>query len=59
MLGLVLGSIMVERLTAGASQILRLADLVNRPVSGLLAAVIVVVIVFALGSTVWQRFRNV
>ena len=58
-LGLVLGSIMVERLTAGASQILRLADLVNRPVSGLLAVVIVVVIVFALGSTVWQRFRNV
>ncbi len=53
-LGLVLGSIIVERLTAGAGQIRELSDLVNRPVSGTLAIAIVAV----LGFIVWTSIRN-
>jgi putative tricarboxylic transport membrane protein len=41
---MVLGSIMIERLTAGASQIKTIYDLANRPVSGSLFAVIVIII---------------
>ena len=43
-LGLVLGSIMIEKLTAGSGQIKTVADLVNRPVSGTLFVVILIVI---------------
>ena len=43
-LGMVLGSIMIERLTAGASQIKTIYDLVNRPVSGSLFTIIVLII---------------
>ena len=43
-LGMVLGSIMIERLTAGASQIKTIYDLVNRPVSGTLFTAIVIII---------------
>jgi len=53
-LGLVLGSIIVERLTAGAGQIKELADLFNRPVSGTLAVAIVLI----LGFIIWTSFRQ-
>ncbi|MEL6808428.1 MAG: tripartite tricarboxylate transporter permease, partial [Pseudomonadota bacterium] len=43
-LGLVLGSIMIEKLTAGSGQIKTVVDLVNRPVSGTLFVVILIVI---------------
>lgn len=45
-LGLVLGSIILERLTAGAGQIKSAVDLINRPVSGTLFVVILLVIGF-------------
>ncbi|KNG94890.1 tripartite tricarboxylate transporter permease [Pseudaestuariivita atlantica] len=54
-LGLVLGSIMIEKLTAGAGQIKTIADLVNRPVSGTLFVAILVVIAVTLVSTLRQR----
>lgn len=54
-LGMVLGSIMVEKLTAGASQIKTIADLVNRPVSGTLFVVILGVIIITLISSFRQR----
>lgn len=53
-LGLVLGSIMIEKLTAGAGQIKTVYDLVNRPVSGTLFAVILIVIVI----TIFTSFRS-
>jgi len=53
-LGLVLGSIITQRLTAGAGQIKTAADIINRPVSGTLFAVIVAVI----GYIMWQAFSN-
>jgi len=53
-LGLVLGSIIVERLTAGAGQIRQLADLVNRPVSGTLAVAIILI----LGFIIWTTFKT-
>ena len=53
-LGLVLGSIIVEKLTAGAGQIRNLVDIVNRPVSGVLA----IAIVFILGFIIWTSVRN-
>ncbi len=45
-LGLVLGSIIIERLAAGAGQIKSAVDLINRPVSGTLFVVILLVIGF-------------
>jgi len=57
-LGLVLGSIIVERLTAGASQITSVADLVNRPVSGLLASVILVIILTSITAGIFGRYRR-
>ena len=51
-LGLVLGSIMVEKLTAGSGQIKTILDLVNRPVSGTLFVVILVVILFTVISII-------
>jgi putative tricarboxylic transport membrane protein len=53
-LGLVLGSIIVERLTAGAGQIKTAVDLINRPVSGTLFVVILMVI----GFIIWTSFKN-
>ena len=53
-LGLVLGSIIVERLTAGAGQIKSAVDLINRPVSGTLFMVILLVI----GFIIWTSFKN-
>ena len=53
-LGLVLGSIIVEKLTAGAGQIRNLVDIVNRPVSGVLA----IAIIFILGFIIWTSVRN-
>ncbi|WP_299205470.1 tripartite tricarboxylate transporter permease [uncultured Tateyamaria sp.] len=53
-LGLVLGSIMIEKLTAGAGQIKTVFDLVNRPVSGTLFVVILIVI----GVTIAQSLRT-
>ena len=54
-LGLVLGSIILERMTAGASQVRSLIDLVNRPVSSILAISILVVLIFVIWSTIKNR----
>ena len=54
-LGLVLGSIMVEKLTAGSGQIKTVIDLVNRPVSGTLFVVILVVIAFTIFTSLRTR----
>jgi len=51
-LGLVLGSIILERLTAGAGQIKTAVDLINRPVSGTLFVVILMVIGFIIWTSV-------
>lgn len=56
-LGLVLGSIILERLTAGAGQIKSAIDLVNRPVSGTLCLMILMVIGFIIWTSFTQR-RN-
>lgn len=53
-LGLVLGSIILERLTAGAGQIKSAIDLINRPVSGTLFVVILMVI----GFIIWTSINN-
>jgi len=53
-LGLVLGSIILERLTAGAGQIKSAVDLINRPVSGTLFVVILMVI----GFIIWTLRSN-
>jgi len=53
-LGLVLGSIILERLTAGAGQIKTALDLINRPVSGTLFVVILMV----MGFIIWTSIRN-
>lgn len=53
-LGLVLGSIILERLTAGAGQVRSLVDLINRPVSGTLFAMILLV----LGYIAWTSFNS-
>ena len=54
-LGLVLGSIILERMTAGASQVKSLVDLVNRPVSAVLAISILVIVCFVIWSMVKNR----
>jgi len=56
-LGLVLGSIILERLTAGSGQIKSAVDLVNRPVSGTLFVVILLVIGFIIWTSITNR-RN-
>ncbi|MFL4468795.1 tripartite tricarboxylate transporter permease [Tateyamaria armeniaca] len=53
-LGLVLGSIMIDKLTAGSGQIKTVFDLVNRPVSGTLFVVILIVI----SVTVFTSLRS-
>ena len=55
-LGMVLGSIMIERLTAGASQIKTIYDLVNRPVSGVLFVAIVIIILTTIFLSL-QKYR--
>lgn len=50
-LGLVLGSIIIERLSAGAGQIKSLVDFVNRPVSGTLFVMILLVIGFIIWTS--------
>ncbi|MCY3876390.1 MAG: tripartite tricarboxylate transporter permease [Rhodobacteraceae bacterium] len=57
-LGMVLGSIIVEKLTAGAGKIRDWSDLVDRPVSGFLAIVIVLVILATAASLVRERKRS-
>ncbi|MGB1157567.1 MAG: tripartite tricarboxylate transporter permease, partial [Alphaproteobacteria bacterium] len=57
-LGMVLGAIMVERLTAGASRIKTWTDLVDRPVSGTLAVVILGVIAIVLTSMVLDHRKK-
>lgn len=57
-LGLVLGSIIVERLTAGAGQIKSAVDLVNRPVSGTLFVAILLVLGFIIVSSFRNRQNN-
>ena len=54
-LGLVLGSIMIDKLTAGSSQIKTVFDLVNRPVSGTLFVVILCVLAFTFFTSLRQR----
>ena len=54
-LGLVLGSIILEKLTAGAGQIKSAIDLINRPVSGTLFVVILFVIGFIILTSVRNR----
>ena len=56
-LGLVLGSIITQRLTAGAGQIKTAADITNRPVSGTLFVVILAVIAYILWHVVNNRGR--
>jgi putative tricarboxylic transport membrane protein len=54
-LGLVLGSIILERLTAGAGQIKSAVDLINRPVSGALSVMILMVVGFIIWTSVTNR----
>ena len=56
-LGLVLGSIITQRLTAGAGQIKTAADLINRPVSGTLFAVICMVVIYIIWHAVSSKRR--
>lgn len=56
-LGMVLGSIITQRLTAGAGQIKTAADLINRPVSGILFAVICAVVCFIIWQATTQSRR--
>jgi len=57
-LGMVLGSIILERLTAGAGQIKSAVDLINRPVSGTLFVVILLVIGFIILTLKKNRRSN-
>ena len=54
-LGLVLGSIILEKLTAGAGQVKSAIDLINRPVSGTLFFVILLVVGFIIWTSVRSR----
>lgn len=53
-LGLVLGSIIIQRLAAGAGQVTTAVDLINRPVSGTLFAATLAV----LGYIIWTSVQN-
>ncbi|MEM6758703.1 MAG: tripartite tricarboxylate transporter permease [Pseudomonadota bacterium] len=58
-LGLVLGQIMVDKLTAGSSQIRTVYDLVDRPVAGTLFVVILGVIAFTVVTNIrTKRFEH-
>ncbi|MEM6695964.1 MAG: tripartite tricarboxylate transporter permease [Pseudomonadota bacterium] len=54
-LGMVLGSIMIDKLAAGAGQLRTLADFINRPVSGTLFVVILAVIAVTLFTSLRQK----
>ena len=57
-LGMVLGSIMIERLTAGAGQVVTFVGLFSRWVSGTLAVVILGIIIFTIISVIMERRRG-
>ena len=57
-LGMVLGSIMIERLTAGSSKIKTWFDLINRPISGILASIILIVILATIISLIYDKIKN-
>jgi len=57
-LGMVLGQIMIEKLTAGAGKIKYWVDLVNRPVSGFLSLTIFLVILGTLISYVYNNYKK-
>ena len=57
-LGMVLGSIMIERLTAGSSKIKTWVDIINRPISGILAAVIILVILATIVSLIYDNYKK-
>ena len=57
-LGMVLGSIMIERLTAGAGQAVTFVGLFSRWVSGTLAVVILGIIIFTIISVIMERRRR-
>ena len=57
-LGMVLGSIMIERLTAGAGQVVTFVGLFSRWVSGTLAVVILGIIIFTIISVIMERRRR-
>ena len=57
-LGMVLGQIMIEKLTAGAGKIKFWLDLVNRPVSGFLSLTIFLVILGTLISYVYNNYKK-
>mgnify|MGYP000577199783 CR=1 FL=1 len=57
-LGMVLGNIMLERLTAGAGQVVTLVGLFSRWVSGVLAVVILGIIIFTIISLIMERRRK-
>ncbi len=54
-LGMVLGSIMVEKLTARSGKIRVWTDLVDRPVSGFLAVIVVLMIIATAVSLYLER----
>jgi len=56
-LGLVLGSIIVERFSAGAGQVSSAVDLINRPVSGTLFAAIIVIVGYIVLTMIKARRR--
>ena len=58
-LGMVLGSIMIEKLTAGAGKIKYWLDLINRPVSGFLASLIIIVILATIASSIYSRIKKI
>ena len=57
-LGMVLGSIMIEKLTAGAGKVKFWLDLINRPVSGTLAFIILLVILGSLFSYIFNKYKK-
>ena len=57
-LGMVLGSIMIEKLTAGAGKVKFWLDLINRPVSGTLAFIILLVILGSLFSYIFSKYKK-
>ena len=57
-LGMVLGQIMIEKLTAGAGKIKFWLDIVNRPVSGFLTLTIFLVILGTLISYVYNNYKK-
>ena len=57
-LGMVLGEIIVKKLTAGASRVKTPWDLIDRPVSGGLFALICLILIVGIGSIIWERRKR-